>query len=54
MCEIFLPKKSIIGALFSFNLSDFKDGGRSQMPSVLGQLVSGEPQCTGISRSKEI
>ena len=37
-----------------FQFSDFKDGGRSQMPSVLGQLVSGEPQCTGISRSKEI
>ena len=33
--------------------SDVKNGGRSQQPSVLGQLVTSEPQYTGISHPKE-
>lgn len=32
---------------------DVKNGGRSQQPSVLGQLVTAEPQRTGISRPRE-
>ena len=33
--------------------SDAKNGGQSQQPSILGQLVTGEPQHSGISRPKE-
>ena len=33
--------------------SDVKNGGRSQQPSVLGQLVTGEPQRTRIRHPKE-
>ena len=33
--------------------SDIKNGGWSQQPSVLGQIVTGEPQHTGISWPKE-
>ena len=33
--------------------SDFKNWGRSQQPSVLGQLITGEPQRIGISHPKE-
>ena len=33
--------------------SNFKNGGQSQQSSVLDQLVTSEPQRTGISRSKE-
>ena len=32
--------------------SDVKNDG-SQQPNILGQLVTGEPQCTGICRPKE-
>ena len=33
--------------------SNIKNGGQSKQPSVLGQLVTGELQRTGISRPKE-
>ena len=33
--------------------SDIKNGGRSKQSSVDSQLVTGEPQRTGISRPKE-
>ena len=33
--------------------SNVKNGGRSQQPSILGQMVTGEPYCTGISFPKE-
>ena len=33
--------------------SDIKDEGWSQQPSVLGQMVTGEPQHPGISWPKE-
>ena len=32
---------------------DFKNGGRSQQPSVLDRSVASEPQRTGISRPGE-
>ena len=40
------------GAIFCQSY-DVKNGGRSQQPSVLGQLVTAEPQRSGISRPKE-
>ena len=33
--------------------SEIKNGGQSKQPSVLGQMVTSEPQQTGISRPKE-
>ena len=35
------------------HFSDIKNGGQSQQTSVLCQLVTGEPQRTGISCPKE-
>ena len=32
---------------------DAKNVGQSQQPSILGQLVTGEPQHSGISHPKE-
>ena len=34
-------------------ISDAKNGGRSQQLSILCQLVTNESQCTGISCTKE-
>ena len=36
-----------------YQFSDIKNGVRSQQPRVLGYLVTGEPQCTGIRCPKE-
>ena len=44
----FSPKFSKCARYFN-PFSDVKNGGRSQQPSVLGQLITGEPQRTGIS-----
>ena len=35
------------------HFSDVKNGGQSQQPSILCQLISGEPQHTKICRPKE-
>ena len=48
----FSPKIYDARAIFR-QFSDVKNGGRYQHPSVLGQLVSKEPQGTGISHLKE-
>ena len=46
--------QKIYNALANFHqFSDVKNGRCSQQPSILGQLVTGEPQCTGISCLKE-
>ena len=48
----FNPKTLNAHAIFR-RFFDFKNMGRSQQPSVLGQLVTGEFQRTGISCHKE-
>ena len=49
---IFAQKIYNAHAIFR-QFSDVKNGGRSQQPSVLCQLVTGESQRTGISCLKE-
>ena len=50
----FLIAQKIYNAHAIFRqFSDVKNGGRSQQPSVLCQLVTGESQRTGISCLKE-
>ena len=41
------------GSTIFRQFSDVKSGVRSQQPSILGRLVTVEPQRTGISRPKE-
>ena len=49
----FLAQKLyVVHAIFR-HFSDVKNGGRSQQSSVLGQLVTGELQRTGINYPKE-
>ena len=43
MPGILAPKIYDAGAIFC-QFSDIENGGQSQQPSILGQLVSGEPQ----------
>ena len=49
---ILATKIQDVGAIFR-QFSDIRNGGQSQQPSILGQLVSSEPQCKRISRPKE-
>ena len=52
-CTRYFGQK-IYNALVNFHqFSDVKNGRCSQQPSILGQLVTSEPQCTGISCPKE-
>ena len=48
-----LAQKIYNACAISRQFSDVKNGGQSQQPSVLGQMVTGEPHRTGISRPKE-
>ena len=48
-----LAQKCIMHVLFFCQFSDVKDGGQSQQLSVLSQLVTGEPQRTGLSHPKK-
>ena len=41
-----LAQEIYIACAFFNQFSDIKNKGRSQQPSILGHLVTGEPQCT--------
>ena len=49
---ILAQKNHIMRAIFC-QFYDVKKEEQSQQPNILGQLVSGEPERTGISRPKE-
>ena len=48
-----LAQKTYNARTIFCQFSDVKNGGRSQQPSTLDQLVTSEPQRTGISCPKE-
>ena len=54
---LFSPKfsnaRGILARAIFRQLSDVRNGGRSQRGGVRGQLVTGEPQRTGISRLRK-
>ena len=52
MPGILAPNIYDAGAIFC-QFSDIENGGQSQQHSIFGQLVSGEPQCTGSSHLRK-
>ena len=51
--RVILAQKIYNACTIFHQFSDVKNGGQSQQPSILGQLVTSEPQRTRISCPKE-
>ena len=51
--QVILAQKLYYAHTTFCQFSEVKNGGRSQQPSVFSQLVTSEPQHTGISCPKE-